>query len=654
MYNEEIATYIEGHPGVTAAALADRLDVSTRTIRKYIGVCNAAMDGCATITFDRMGSFGCGYYLSVQDPEGYDEWCRKGREFERATLPKTVNARVRFLLNILLMRSDWVTREKLAQILYISPASITALTKQVEEVLAQFDLKLEKRPRYGMRVTGSEVSRRLCWASVVVKELDVGAYDSLRDFAIPDHLRYRLTLDVVDRCVTEALEETGLHISSFSYENLLVHIGIALVRIGEGCYVPVSLEKDAQGRYAREYGVAQRIAEILERELHVALPDEEIAYIAIHLAGKQVVFADYRGLEGESVISDDVWAVVSEILERIWSAFRFDFRGDLELRMNLAQHIIPLSARLHYHLTALNPMASEIRTRYPLAYSMALEASAVLAEHYGADLSDDEVGYLALSVALALERQKSGAPKKNILVACASGHGSARLLEYRYRQEFGDHVDRIETCDVQQVSRVDLKDIDYVFTTVPLDVTLPVPVREVGYFLDDIGVKLIRDLLQRTHDDEGILHYFDPDLFLPHLSCANKEEVLNHMCAVVSAHRDVDPAFAGLVAEREAAAPTAFGGLVALPHPSAPASDTSFVCVALLDNAVEWDEHDVRVVFLLSIARTPDADLEEFYDRFSDVMFDTDSIRWLLSDQRFQTLETIFRGDPPERGGDEG
>lgn len=648
--NPDVVAYIEEHPGASSKELAEHFSVSTRTVRKYVNACNAAMGGAARIEFDRRGANGAGYYVTVSDRDRYESWRHETSLLLRDAVPETTEERVRFLLNILLMQSGWITRERLAEILYVSPASVTSLIKRVEEILAQFSLSLERRPRYGMRVVGSEISRRVCWASVVVKELDTQPGER-RELSVSDHLAYRLTLDRIDRCVSAVLEETGFHISKFSYENLLVHIGVALLRIQEGCYVPMALEQAAQSQYASEYPVAERIARSLERDFDVAVPEEEVAYIAIHLAGKQIVTFDPDAEAAGNVISDDVWNVTSQILEHIWDAFRIDLRGDVELRMNLAQHIMPLSVRLHYHLTAANPMIAEIKTRYPFAYAMALEASAVLGERYDTEVSDDETGYIALSLALALERQKSGLPKKNILVVCASGHGSARLLEYRCRQEFGDCINRIETCDAQHVSRVDFSDIDYVFTTVPLSAKLPVPVREVKFFLDDTNVSLIRDLLQRSEARGGILHYFDPELFMAHVRAADKDEVLVRMCDLAAAHREVDRDFRSLVMEREAAAPTAFGGLVAIPHPSRAACDSSFVCVCLLDAPVEWNGNEVRAVFLLSIARQPDADLEAFYDRLSDVIFDSQSIRRLLSDQRFQTLESIFAG---EAGGKEG
>ena len=201
-----------------------------------------------------------------------------------------------------------------------------------------------------------------------------------------------------------------------------------------------------------------------------------------------------------------------------------------------------------------NPLLSDIKVRYPLAYAMAIDASTVLAERYGNSLSDDEVGYIALAFALALERQKTETPKKNILMVCASGAGSARLLEWRCQQEFGAYIGKISTCDVLDIDRVDFSDIDYVFTTVPITRPLPVPVREVKYFLDTSEVEEVKELLSGEEAPEcaSILGYFDHRLFFPHLAFDNKIEALDFLLAQAAEVKEVAPKLlrAGLEARR--------------------------------------------------------------------------------------------------------
>lgn len=99
-------------------------------------------------------------------------------------------------------------------------------------------------------------------------------------------------------------------------------------------------------------------------------------------------------------------------------------------------------------------------------------------------------------------------------MVCASGAGSARLLEYRVRKEFGAFVDQVEVCDVFDVSKIDFSHIDYVFTTVPLNEDVPVPVREVKYFLDSEEASSIKDMLSLAREiNFSIMRYFSRDLF---------------------------------------------------------------------------------------------------------------------------------------------
>lgn len=447
----------------------------------------------------------------------------------------------------------------------------------------------------------------------------------------------------VTSCVDAVISEADYQINSVAYQNLLVHISVAIMRIRENCYVPMESEHLRGIKGSREYPMAQAIAERIDRDLNVDLPEEEIAYIAIHLAGKQTLSIDVddQGL----VISDEVWAVVSEMLDCVWNVFRFDFRNDLELRMNLARHIVPLAVRLRYNMRLKNPLLADIRRRYPLAYSMACDASSVLAEHYDAKLSDDETGYIALAFALALEHQKTDAPRKNVLMVCASGAGSARLLEYRCRQEFGDFVGEITTCDVLDLGKVDFDRIDYVFTTVPLNRTLPVPVREVRHFLDPSDIEGVRDLFRvEKREDEDISRYFDRALFFPHLGLATKREVLDFLIKRVAEHRDVASNFAELVWKREATVATSFGNGVAMPHPLEPASEETFVCVAVLEEPVAWDEfgREVRVVFLSSFSAGEGLELQRFYSTLADMLVSRHAMATLEEGQDWETLMALL------------
>ena len=170
------AAYILSQPGITPREVADRLGVSIRTVRTYVSQTNATMDGFAHIDLER----GCGYTLAIDDVARFEDWTRKSKTIRGDELPQTPDQRIAYLLNDLLMRSDWITLDDLSRILCVSRSAVSNDIKCVERTLGRFGLTLEKRPHYGLRVVGPEMARRVCLASVIMKAYDeYGGGDSL-------------------------------------------------------------------------------------------------------------------------------------------------------------------------------------------------------------------------------------------------------------------------------------------------------------------------------------------------------------------------------------------------------------------------------------------------------------------------------------------
>lgn len=664
--DSQIVRYVLANPGISSADLSQHFDVSERTIRTYVKRANERLDGFACLVKKNRG----GYSVKVTDGPALNAWL-ESMHMNIARGNMQPEDRVAYLLNDLLDRTDWVTVDELCHALCVSRPTVSGDLKRVEERLEEFGLKIEKRPHYGIRVIGEELSRRLCLASSVVESLareeaatgkalpGGGDKTSIVEGAQAGPCRMT-SLDKIAKIVDAAVDEFDFQINSLTYQNLLVHISIALMRIQEGNYVPVDLGANSCICDDRVADVAAGIATRIKDELGVELPESEQSYIAIHLAGKEMIADPDTALEGKEgeetglVISEEVWSVVTQMLEVVWKSFRYDFRDDLELRMNLARHIVPLVVRLRYHLHIDNPILTDIRRRYPLAYSMALDSSAVLAEHYGATLSENEVGFIAMAFALSLERHRTELPKKNILVVCASGRGSARMLEYRYRQEFGAYVDSIQTCDVAHVSKADFSKIDYVFTTVPLREALPVPVRQIEFFFDDAEVREVRRLLSTREPDAldpSFAARFSKQLFFAHKTFASKKEALVFLCKQMEGTGRVAENFSELVMRREDCVATSFGNEVAMPHPLEPVCDRSFAAVTLLDEPLDWGNGSVKAIFMVAISTEDNDELGGMFDVLAEAFNDADGISKLMQEQSYEALMDLFAAHSRARAG---
>nr|WP_083580759.1 BglG family transcription antiterminator [Parolsenella massiliensis] len=646
----DVVGYVETHSRCTLAAIANHLDIKERTARSYIQRANNMLQGFAAIEYVAAER---GYELRVRDTAAYSRWKEHALGSARPPLPSTPEGRVGYLLMDLLFRTDWVTLDDLANILFVSRASISSDLKRVDDELGRFDLSLERKPHYGIRVVGSEMNRRLCIAGIVASSEGPGSagVDSAQGAPIEelfsslgaasDPATEKTRLHAAASCVDDAAAEADFTVNSAAYQNLIVHIAVAMMRIEEGCYVPLDERHVSSISDSESFAVASRTAELIKQRLGLELPREEIAYMAIHLAGKQTL-NKMAPAEDNLVIDSGVWDVVTSMLNDVWGTFRFDFRHDLELRMNLARHIVPLSVRMRYHMELKNPLLDSIKTRYPLAWSMALETAPILEKEYGSRLSEDERGYIALAFALALERDATNRPKKRLLVVCASGAGTSRLLEYRCRKEFSDWIGDIETCDAFHLDNVDFSQIDYVFTTVHIDQKLPAPICELHNFLDAAEAEQLRDVLRKGHCDAPAqsVSFFSKDLFFTHAKLSTKDEVLEFLLGQAREKRGMDERFCEAVRNRETVVATSLGNDVAMPHPVEATSAQTFGIVALLDEPVAWDDlgHTVRAVFLMSFSRSGGRQVQALISTLAELMSSPSAMATLVKHQEWETF----------------
>lgn len=169
MQDSVFAAYILSHPGIAPADAAEDLGVSVRTVRTYVHKANEAMRDFAAIVLDR----GSGYHLDVADRDRFEAWSSDAHGITRDEgVPQAPRDRVDYLINDLLMRTGWITLEELAQILFVSRATVSNDLKQVARAIEPYGLAIERRPHHGIRITGPEMSKRLCLAHHIADALE--------------------------------------------------------------------------------------------------------------------------------------------------------------------------------------------------------------------------------------------------------------------------------------------------------------------------------------------------------------------------------------------------------------------------------------------------------------------------------------------------
>ncbi len=326
----------------------------------------------------------------------------------------------------------------------------------------------------------------------------------------------------------------------------------------------------------------------------------------------------------------------------IYQDFHLDFRNNFEIRMLLNQHLVPMEVRMLFDIQASNPMLSEIKQYNMQAYVVASHAGAIISEHYRKPVSEEEIGFLAMIFALAMDRSETQR-KVSILIVCAAGKASSRLLANRYQKEFSQYLDHIYVCDLTQLNSFDYEKVDYILTTVNVAVYVPKPILEVGYFFSESSRDAVRDLLEKG-ESAFLRKYFRRSAFYTDIEADTREDIIREMCSRISMETELPEGFMDAVLKREALAPTDFGNYVALPHPYRTVTEKTIVAVAILRKPVFWAKNEVQIIILASTGMEEDPHAEEFYRVTTQLIVNCPDILKLTENPSYEEFMKVISG----------
>lgn len=619
---KELLAYLMTKECVTAEEIGDYFKISEKTARnriKYLKEEIRHSDCAELISKPRYG-----YNLEIKNQQGIQELLA-----EEESMPTTVEERNHFLIAYLLQRHEYVKMEEIADFLYISKNTLGQSLKVVENIFEQYGIHIHRKPNYGIKVCGKELDIRHLQMDYFIKRNALQQYNSKKQEDI----------ERLSALVWGLLEKYELHLSEIAYENLIDYIYISVKRMEKG----FTVEEDTVGN--QEVGIKEKIfikelvAE-LEKYYELSIPETERKFLLLYVAGRRVTEI-LGGIDSNFIIKEHTDLLAMKMIEQVQELYNFRFFHVFDLRMALNQHLVPFDIRIKYSIPTKNPLLEEIKKEYSLAYEMAYRAvSLVLHPYYKKNICDDEIGYFALIFALALEKEKSNigeSAHSNILVVCASGYSSSRLLEYKYKNVFHQYIKNVYVCDLLGLSKFDFSKVDYVFTTIPLSQKIPVPIFEVSLFLTDDEIKMVGGILKNKGHGK-IEKYYRSSRFIPCLQAKDKWEAIAFLCDLIACQEEVDSDFHDLVLERESFAQMDYGNEIAIPHPNCLASEETFAYVAVLKTPILWNKQKVQVILLTSVGREVDENRQFFYEITARFALNSGKIKRLIAEPSFMHL----------------
>ena len=551
--------------------LESLLGITDRTIRNDIQEINNDLEKNGAIIKLKRNH---GYYISILDEDKYNKFVKEmDTKEDNASLLDSSEDRIKSILYSLLSTNEYVTMDDLAESVFISKNTLNKYIKTIKEIIGKYDLEYITKLNAGIKIIGSEDSKRKCiFDNVLYTDFD----HYITGFTKEERTIFKdIDLDLLKDITIKQLDEHFVKTSDFNLKNIIIHLALMTTRVLGNNYISIqNINTDAS-----IMGLVNGLCRELEEHYDIAISKGEKNYIYLQIVAN-------THLEITDIDDDHLRTSILKVLDVIYQDYNFDLRNDEILIADLFRHLKSIFTSKLYDLNST----------------------------------------VSIYIGAAIERCYYKSPKKkNVILVCGSGHATTRMLEARLNVVFPDKINIVKCVSYNEYSnytKENVKDIDFVITTVVLKSNL-LPSIMVDFALNNKDVesinrylsKLLRKRLQMFDQ------FFDKDLFFRFNEQLDKETVIKMMCNKLQEKNFVNEDFLQSVLKRETIGKTNMNDVFALPHPMEMCANDTKVAVALLKDPIAWnDSNKIQIVFMLVLKHGEQKDFEHLYDIFIEII----------------------------------
>lgn len=604
---------------LSAAELAERLEVSERTVRNDIKQLNEDLRGCAAVE-SAQGR----YTLHVYDGAAFQDTRRRLTESdERFNSPRN---RMDYIFGRLMRAEAPLLTDDLAYEMSIGRSTFTGDLKKLRAELEPCRLVIQGKTSKGLVLQGQETDIR----NYILER----AYETLyRDYPLDPEIT-----ELVDAAFSQSPFEKSEPFQRF--------LTVMLDRFLTGH----PLSNLPQAFYSltarREFGVIDGLLEEIGRFLHVEFPPEEKLFALLPIVGMRTP------ADAENMKAIELDQAMGPLADKIFRQIRLELNISLErpeFMDEFLYHLMFMINRLRFHVRLKSGVVAELREKYPLAWQMGSVAAQVIRAEYGVEVTEDERSYLASYFGVFLEESAKRRRPFHAAVVCGTGRVTARLVAAQLKRVLDSSVE-LTLLSLEKATPERLAEFGLIFTTVQLPCRTEQPVIFIHEIFNeqDIRHKIEKarywdqvDVPVLDNNWFVMVGLLDESRFFRFDGGGTYEEAVETMVASLTEKGQVDEGFAQRLREREEKGSMAFDRGVAIPHTVQKAGDRMVLATGVFPQPVRYRDREIQLIFLLGLPEKVDAEdgiLVRVYEEIISVAKDSVLMEKITHAADFQAL----------------
>lgn len=374
--------------------------------------------------------------------------------------------RVLLILSDLCWSDGYLTIQDLADKYFVSRGTINSDIVSIKEYCDKNGINFVSARGKGIGIDEDEKNRRKYLASIIKEfaylnqkvNLDMSIYGQWFDLD---------EINKIQAIVNEVDEIFNVSLTDVAYEALIVHIALSIERFKGGNDDEELPSEELENIDSLQYKIASTLVEMINEEFNISLGENEIYYIAVHIAAKSgVIVAQEK--RGDNFLE----YYCLRLINNVGLLLNVDLSNDKHLFNSLFQHLCACEYRNRNNISLDNPLKDELKNNYKDLFEI---VKAVIIDVNEPDViipSDDEIAYVMLHFCTAIKRDIKQIKPLRVLVVCATGIGTAELLSLGLKENFNfEIVDKLAKHQLKDEKY--LNDVDLIISTVPLKSRIP-------------------------------------------------------------------------------------------------------------------------------------------------------------------------------------
>lgn len=639
LYEEVIEALITEKDYVTVDYLAEKLKVSTKTIRNYI-VSNKVKEYLGQCTIEKRQNKGVkiiGEVNQINDVKRKIENMKVRKEKKYSVLKEESTG---IILKKLFSIEGSITIKELSNYLY---KSINTTIKDVGDInkwLYARNIKILSKENYGMWIEGTEEDIRKVFKEVVYEFIDESKNLSTEKFNINKLQILFNNIDIENLKEILKIAEVVLNnkFTQNDFNDLLIKISILVTRVRanktiKNLYINI--------RETKEYLAAQLIKINLEKKFQLNINYNEVDEITKYLLSARRQVSEVEDINN---IKDEIF-IARVFIKEISEKLEVDLSEDKGLINSLLLHLRPAIRRIQLGGKVLNPLLEQIRYQYTDIYIAVLTSIQVIEKVFMIGFDESEIGYICLHIASALFRKENGSYLNCILI-CDSGITMAKYLESIISNKIKDiNIKQLIISDKYTKNLAEEVDLILNASNCLLEEDKKV-IKISDMFNENDYLKVKNWILEYQVDKLKVLQLNVPlnknNIFIFNDNVDDVEKILNKYGEIIENKGFAKEGFAKSLIDRERKASTAIGRGVAIPHGYNEFVIKCSLVIIKLKKEILWEDQNVNIVIIFTPNKKEKGSNKYFFRNLYNVIKDSEKLEKVKNTEDINEIEKMF------------